>query len=76
MHRHIVDLNATQMNVQCSLIGELKIYKFELCHNSVEAMKNIYWVKGEDTVDHSTVTWWFKKFHSGCMNIDESGKVR
>ena len=32
------------------------------------AAKNI-WVKGEGTVDHKTVTGWFKKF-SYCKNLD------
>ena len=37
------------------------LYKFELGHNDAEATKNICFVKGEDTVDQSTVTR-FKKF--------------
>ena len=33
------------MNMQCSLIQELKLYKFKLDYNSTKATKNIY-VKG------------------------------
>ena len=45
------------------------LYKFELGHNAMEATKNIC-VKGEDAVDH-TVTKWFKKFCSGCKNLND-----
>ena len=41
--------------------------KFELPHNGMEATKNIRCVK----VDHSTVTRWFKKFHSGRKNLSD-----
>ena len=45
------------MNVQPSLIWEQMLYEFELGHNvAMEATKNIYYAKGEDTVDQSTVT--------------------
>ena len=37
------------MNVQRSLIRELKIYKFELDHDVAEATKNIWYAKYEDT---------------------------
>ena len=56
------DLKAAQMNMQCSLIWELMLHKFELGHNASEAAKSFYWTKGERTVDNSTVTRWFKKF--------------
>ena len=64
------DLKATQMNVQGSLIRKLIYYKFEVGHNTVGAIKSIYFAKGEGTVDHSTVTRWMKKFHSDCKNLD------
>ena len=35
----IGDLKDTQMNVQCSLIQELMIYKFELGHNIAKIIK-------------------------------------
>ena len=44
------------MNVQRSLIRELILYEFELCHNTGEVAKNICCVKSEGTVDQSIVT--------------------
>ena len=37
------DMKATQMNVQCSLIQELVLYKSELSHIVAKAIKNIVW---------------------------------
>ena len=62
----VFDLKATEINMQPSLIWELMLYKFKLSHNTAEATKNICYAKDEGTVDHSTVTKWFKKFYSGC----------
>ena len=45
-------------------------YGFKLGHNVREATKNIYFEKGDSTVDHRTVSRWFKKFRTGCKNID------
>ena len=64
------DLKDTQMNVQCNLIQELTLYEFELDHNAVKATKNICCARGEDIVDHSRVTRWFKKFSLGYKNLD------
>ena len=50
------DLKAAHMNIQCNLILELMLYKFEQRNNTTEATENICCVKGEGTVDHSTVT--------------------
>ena len=47
-------------------------YKFELCHNAVEAIKNISCTKVEGTVDHIIVTRWFKKSYLGCKNLDQA----
>ena len=44
-------------------------YKSELGHDDMEAAKKIYCMKGEGTIDHSTATRWFKKFHSGRENL-------
>ena len=44
-----------------SLIQEFMLYKFKLAYNTMEAIKNIYCRKEEGTVDHCTVTRWFKK---------------
>ena len=45
-------------------------YEFELGHHSADATKNICCVKGEDTVDHSTVSGWLKKFCFGYKNFN------
>ena len=42
------------MNMQCSLIQELKIYKFTPSHNAVEATQNICYAKDEGAVVHNT----------------------
>ena len=68
------DLKAALMYVQQSLIQQLMLYKFELGRNAIEAAKNISCVKGESAVDHSTVTGWFKKFHSGCKNLNKQAR--
>ena len=36
----------------------------------MEAIRNICCTKGEDTIDHSIVTRWFKKFGPGCKNLN------
>ena len=37
----VCDLKATQMNVQHSLIQELRLFESELGHNAAEVTKNI-----------------------------------
>ena len=54
-------LKAALMNAQCNLIGKPMLYEFKLGHNAVEAAKNISYIKSKGSVDHSTVTRWFKK---------------
>ena len=68
------DLKATKMNVQCSLIQELMLYKFELSCNATEVTKDICCVKDDGTVDHSTETRWFKKSSSACNNLDDQAR--
>ena len=58
----VCDLKAALMNVHRCLIREFMLYYFEVGQNAAETTKNICWAKGEDTVDHSRVTRWFKKF--------------
>ena len=41
----VYDIKIAQIKVQCCLIWELKIYKFELDQNAVEVSKNICCVK-------------------------------
>ena len=57
------------MNIQCSLIQEHMLYQFELGDNATETTENIC-VKGEGSVDYIIVTRSFKKFCSGCKNLD------
>ena len=64
------DLIGIQMIVQHCLTQELMLYKFELAITPQKTSKNICCAKGEDAVDHSTVTRWVKKFCSDCKNID------
>ena len=59
------DLKAAQISVECNHILELMIYEFEQGHNATEATKNIRCRKGEDAIDHSTITRWLKKFCLG-----------
>ena len=59
----VCDFKATQMNVQCNLTWKFISYKFELGHNTAEA--------AESTVDHNSVTRWFKKFGLGCKNLND-----
>ena len=79
-YQHIVhcftkcDLRATQMNVKCSLIWEPMLYPFQMGPNATESTKNICCAKREGTVDHSTVSRWFKKFHSGCKKLNYQAK--
>ena len=58
---------------ECALFSNsgIMVYDFESGYSVVEATKNICCMKDEDTVDHSTVIRWFKKFHSGCENLDD-----
>ena len=75
----VYDLKVTQMNVQCSLIQELILYKFEVGHNATEETKNISCGKIEVAVDHSTITRWFKKFcwdHKKLNNQARSGRSK
>ena len=41
----------------------------------MEVNKNICRVKNAGAVDHSTVARWFKKFYSGCKNLDYQAKL-
>ena len=54
------DFKATQ--IQCS--QEIMIYEFK--YKTVEATKNICYAKDEDAVAR-----WFKKFYSGCKNLND-----
>ena len=70
----LCDLKFTQMNVQGSLIQDIMLYKFKLEYNAKEATKNITCTKGEGAVDHSTETRRFKKFSSGCRNLNDKAR--
>ena len=57
-----IDLKTKQMNLQCTLIWEFILYELELNHSTVFGYKNICCVKVKGTIDHSTITRWFKNF--------------
>ena len=40
----------------------------------MEPIKNICCVKDDGVVDYSSITRWFKKFHSGCKNLNDSAR--
>ena len=40
----------------------------------MEVTKNNYSVNGEGAIDHDTVTRVFKKFYSGCKDLDDQAK--
>ena len=46
------------------------LYVFELDHNDMKTTKNICCANDEFAANHSTVTRWFKKFCSGCKNVN------
>ena len=48
-------------------------YKFECGHNATEATESC--TKGEGTVDHNTVTRWFKKVCLSCKNLDDQARL-
>ena len=58
----VCDLKAAQMNMQFSLIGN-SCFMSSNCAMTLEATKNICWVKDEVAVDHSTLTRWFKNLN-------------
>ena len=66
----VCDLKASKMNIQHSLIQGLMLYEFKVGHNIITATKKICFVKSKGLVEHRTVTRWFKKFHSGCKNLN------
>ena len=68
------DSKSVQINMQCILIWELRLYELKLSHNTIESTKNICHVKTENAVDHNTITWRLKKFCSGCKSLN--GQVR
>ena len=51
------------------------LYEFELGYNAANTTRNIYWAKGEGTVDHSTVTRWLKKCCLGYKNFDNQARA-
>ena len=69
-------LKVSQKNVQHSLLWELISYKFEIGDNVMETTKNVYCLKGDGVVDHSSVTIWFKKFRSGWKNFSDQANLK
>ena len=65
------DLKATQMYMQCSLIWEFMLYKFELGHNTIKATKTfVVWNVKAQLI---TVIRWIKKFCLNSKNRDDQG---
>ena len=62
------------MNVQQSLLQEIRLYEFKLGHNAAltppPKKNNIYCGKDEGEVDHNSATKWLKYFLMGCKNLD------
>ena len=50
------------------------LYKSELDHNTMKVTKNNC-AKGEGTVDHCTVTRWFKKICLGYKNLNNQQRL-
>ena len=50
------DLKAARMNIQHSLIRELRLSEIELANNAVEGIKNISCMKDEAAVNYSNQT--------------------
>ena len=48
----LCDLKDMQMNVQYSIIWEIMLYEFKLCHKAAEATKNISYAKGQGAIDY------------------------
>ena len=68
------DLKASQQNVLCSLIWEVKLYRFEQGDNIAETTKNICYTKIDSVIDHNTVTRWFKRFCLCCKNLGNKAR--
>ena len=71
MNCFILQVRAAQAS---SLIWELMLYEFKLGHDTVETIKNICCKKNEGAVNHRKLTRWFKKFCSGCKNLNKQAR--
>ena len=61
-----------KVNVIARLEYERAFYKPTIQRfNHYPPRTPLYCVKGKDAVDHSILTRWFKKFRSGCKNLDD-----
>ena len=56
-----------EINVEPFLMQELRIYKFELNHNTRKMTKNVFPLNGEGTIDHRTIRW-FQRFRLASKN--------
>lgn len=52
------------------------LYEFKLGHNAAEATRNTNQTFGEDTAKERTVRWWFEKFRSGDMSLENKERGR
>ena len=67
------------MKMQSSLTLEFMLYEFQLGHNAIEITEKVCCAKSQSAVDYSTVNRGFKKFCSGCKNLDyqaRSGRTK
>ena len=51
------------------------LYELRLGHNTMEATKNICYVKDEGPIDHNTVTRSVEKFCLGCKNFNDQTRL-
>ena len=71
----VCDYKTAQMNGQLNLIRKLKPYEFELGHNAAaEAANKYFYARGEEAVDHCTITKRLKTFHPGYKNHDHQAR--
>ena len=64
----VCDLKSTLINAQRCLIRALLPYESEMSHKAAEASKRIYYAKGENSDDQSTVT---RKFLKNFLGLQE-----
>lgn len=52
------------------------LYEYKLGHNATTAASNINQAWGKDTVNERTTQWWFRKFRSGDMDLENKERGR
>ena len=73
LFQSVWDFKVTQMNMKQSNSGTYALWvQTELCYCG--SNQKICCAKGKSTVNYSTVTRWFMKFHSGFKNLNDQAK--